>query len=141
MAAGADRWGFLSRVSRFEIALSSRREPSSAIVCKCARAWVFVGTVKMVDDGCVGGGVDYCCNKDVGPCQSNRSTGAVVFYCGGGFNGGGDHNGAAAPRLTHFIELLFDGEFYSKTVHADNKARVLLKSPKTQLLQPQQGCP
>ena len=107
MAFGVDRWVFLSGVSGAQTALFSRCKPWPAIVCERAGAWVFVDIIEMVDDGCVGGGVDYCCDEDVRPCQSNRSTGLVVFYSGSDFNGSGDHNGAAAPGLERVFRLLY----------------------------------
>lgn len=102
MAFGVDRWGFFSRFSSVEIVLSHCSKPSASIVCECAGAWVFIDAVEMVDDGCAGGGVDYRCDENVRPCQSNGATGLVVFYGSGGFNGSGNRGGATASRLDAF---------------------------------------
>ena len=116
MAFGVDRWVFLYRVSRDEITLSGSGKPWPAIVCECAGAWGFVDIIEMVDDGCVGGGGDYCCDENIRPCQSNRSTGLVVFYSSGDFNGSGDHNGAAAPGLGRvLLGCFFAPNFIPKT--------------------------
>ena len=107
MAFGVDCWIFLGGVSGSQITLSGRCKPCSAIVCECAGAWIFVDIIQMVDDGCVGGGLDYCCDEDVRSCQSNRSTGLVVFYSGGDFNGSGNYNGTAASGLERVLLCCF----------------------------------